>query len=514
MPSPLSASETSSAKHRAQENGDTVMDLHVNKITKGDTTERGAAAVSDCRQDSLNSFSYDGQPTPTGSPREPSPSHHSRPGPVRKNLKEKIHSFFSSQWQQNGGPFLIILSQFFAANMNLSTRLLEIEDDLHPMQILCARMTATVLITFAYMWYRPVRSAPWGPRETRPLLVLRAFSGFVGLYGMWYSIIYLPLAEATVISFLSPNLAGYLCRIFLKEPFTRREQLGSYLALGGVVLVTRPMSLLSSPPEAPATDATSSFVNNNNNDNNNSTMTMYVIRKGLDYVPTVAERLSSVGMGLLGVVGGAVAIASLRCIGPRAHPLISVNYFSLFCSVVSILTLAVAPLLGYGQDAQGQGGLRFALPSGARQCGLLLAVGLAGFGTQFFLATGLSKEKSNRATAMIYTHVLFAAFFDRFIFGQVMGWVSVAGCALVVGSALWVALGNGATDGAKTGRDETRRSDIESSLPSSTRFVVGASALSGGEDVPILANVDGEDVEYLDENGDIDLGLLRPHGSD
>lgn len=457
------------------------------------------------------------------SSRGPSPSPYWRSSShERRTFKEKVHSFFSFQWQQNGGPFLIILSQFFGANMNLSARLLEL-DDLHPMQILCARMVATVLVSFVYMRYRPVPDGPWGSRDIRPLLVLRAFSGFVGLYGMWCSIIYLPLAEATVISFLAPNLAGYLCRIFLREPFTRREQIGSYLALAGVVLITRPISLLSSSsPGAPATDAAASVVDNNNN----TIIAEDVVRRGLEYVPTVAERLSGVGMGLLGVMGGAVAITSLRSIGPRAHPLISVNYFSLFCSVVSISTLAVAPVLGYGQgqedddDAVARGGqLRFAMPSGPRQCGLLLAVGLAGFGTQFFLAAGLSREKSNRATAMIYTHVLFAAFFDRFIFGQVMGWVSVAGCALVVGSALWVALSKGrGVDDGRAMADENGslgRNDLESSLSSSVRVVVGVdAALPGGENVPILADVDGEDAEDLCESGDIDLGILRPQESD
>ena len=51
----------------------------------------------------------------------------------------------------------------------------------------------------------------------------RGLSGFFGIYGMWYSVRYLPLAEATVLSFLAPNVAGYLCARLLGDPFTRRE---------------------------------------------------------------------------------------------------------------------------------------------------------------------------------------------------------------------------------------------------------------------------------------------------
>ena len=49
--------------------------------------------------------------------------------------------------------------------------------------------------------------------------------------------------------------------------------------------------------------------------------------------------------------------------------------------------------------------------------------------------------KSNRATAMVYTQMLFAAGFDRWVFGRTMSGWSVVGCGLIVGSALWAVLG-------------------------------------------------------------------------
>jgi hypothetical protein len=41
---------------------------------------------------------------------------------------------------------------------------------------------------------------------------------------------------------------------------------------------------------------------------------------------------------------------------------------------------------------------------------------------------------------MVYTNMLFAAAFDKWIFGHEMGPMSLAGCGLIVGSALWVAV--------------------------------------------------------------------------
>ena len=59
---------------------------------------------------------------------------------------------------------------------------------------------------------------------------------------------------------------------------------------------------------------------------------------------------------------------------------------------------------------------------------------------QFLLTAGLSGEKSNRAIIMLYTEIIYAVAFDKWIFGNEMKLLSVAGCILIVGSALWVAL--------------------------------------------------------------------------
>lgn len=503
MSSPLHLPQNQHAKQDHSVYEDVDLDLLPNDPQKAGKTRPGVPDLlgsNDFRQLSVSPFSQDGRLTPQGSFRESSPGPGFHPPSRDKGFIGGIRSFFLSQWHHNGGPLLIVLAQFFAACMNLSTRLLELEDGLHPMQILCARMTATIFCCFGYMWYQHVPLAPWGPREIRPLLVLRAFAGFVGLYGMWCSIMYLPLAEATVISFLAPNGAGYLCRIFLKEPFTRREQWASYLALGGVILITRPIALFSSPPDAPAEDIDVIAIAAAALNNTAVAEAAAAGHKGLDYIPTIAERLSGIGMGLLGVIGAATTLTVLRAIGPRAHPLISVNYFSTFCTLVTVLTLSLAPLLDYNQPD-----LHFVLPTSFRQWGLLTVVGLCGFSTQFLLTSGLARERSNRATGMIYTHVLFAAGFDRFVFGHTMGWVSVAGCGMVVGSALWVAVSKRETSSSAKDRGGD---DLEA-----RGRVVGASGMAGGEDVPMLAIADRDEIESND-GVEMEGGLVPSAGDE
>ncbi|KAI1076566.1 hypothetical protein F5B20DRAFT_594025 [Whalleya microplaca] len=405
-----------------------------------------------------------------------------RPGPF---------SLLQSIWANNKAPFLIILSQLFGALMNLLARLLELEGEgegggMHPMQLLFLRMVISVAGSTAYIWWARIPHGVLGRADVRWLLAARGVCGFFGIYGMWYSAMYLPLAEATVITFLSPNIAGYMCHVLIHDPFTRKEQLASFLALAGVVLITRPDSLFSGggAGKVEAAVVVEGVAN--------ATAAAAAGGPSLDHVPTSAERLGAIGMGLLGMLGGAGAITSLRWIGPRAHPLISTNYFSLVALAVTTTTLTLAPALDYGQPE-----LRVVLPGSVRQWVFVLLVVACGVILQVCTAVGLAVERSNRATAMIYTHMLFAAGFDYFVFGHSMGAVSAVGAVVIVGSALWVALtkGEGEGKGALGLGGGERGRDVEGG-----RGGGGGGGEDGGvesESVPMLDDVDIDDGQDL-----------------
>lgn len=234
---------------------------------------------------------------------------------------------------------------------------------------------------------------------------------------------YLPLADATVITFLAPGIAGLVCYFLLKEPFTRTEQLATLVALMGVVLIAQPAALFSkssndedaSSPEAPEAGGTH--------------------LPGLDHEATPEERLVAVGIALLGVCGAAGAFTTLRMIGQRTHPLISVNAFAVISTCICTAVLVAAPLLDLGQPA-----LRWMWPASSKAWFLLLILGALGFVMQYLLTSGLASDKSNRANAMVYTHMLFAVSFDRWVFHHKMNMTSFGGCALILGSAVGVIL--------------------------------------------------------------------------
>ncbi|KAK2002466.1 integral membrane protein DUF6 [Colletotrichum falcatum] len=328
-------------------------------------------------------------------------------------------------WLANKGVALVALSQLFGALMNLTARLLELEGEgMHPLQVLFARQSVTMVCCCAYMYYMKTPDFPLGKKEIRWLLVARGVLGFFGIFGMWYSMMYIPLAEATVITFLAPSVAGFACYLVLREPFTRNEQIGTVIAFFGVVLIAHPTSLFSGASTSTVPEQLGS---------GNATATLAL--PGLDHQTTTAERLTAIGVAILGVFGAAGVFTMIRWIGKRAHPLISVNYFAASSTVVCTIALTAAPLLDIGQPV-----LRWGLPQTGRQWLFMVLLGIFGFVMQFLMTAGLRTDRSNRANAMVYTHMLFAAGFDRFIFGNVMGWMSLAGCGLIIGSALWVVL--------------------------------------------------------------------------
>ncbi|KAF5863867.1 hypothetical protein ETB97_009153 [Aspergillus alliaceus] len=348
-------------------------------------------------------------------------------------------------WLQGKGMILVLLAQFFGASMNVMTQILEIKgrngEGFHPFQILFARMSITVVVSYLYMWYTKVPH-PLGTRPVLHLLLLRAAGGFFGVYGLYYSVQYLPLSEATVLTFLAPILTCYACSLFIpNETFTRKQQLAGVVSLVGVVLIARPLSVFSTSPEA-----------------------------GNGKQPHSADEyqhILAIATALMGVMGASCAYSSIRMIGQRCHPLVSVTYFSLFTTIVSTVAILAMPSIA------------LELPGTLLEWTLLLGLGVCGFLLQFLLTAGLSyappprrsytstgnesdepkasshSSSGSRATSMIYMQMVFALIYDRVIWGSTLSLLSWMGSGLILGSAIYVAVVREAPAAARDDDEET-----------------------------------------------------------
>ncbi len=320
-------------------------------------------------------------------------------------------------------------------------------------------MGITLLLCLFYMWWRGIDSAPFGPKPVRKLLVARGFGGFFGVYGIYYSLQYLPIADATVITFLAPSVACFACSILIEEPFTRMEQIAAGVSLTGVILIARPTSLFQGHTDPIPTASGAA---------DGALLTNATVSADVQQVDGVSatQRLIAVGVALIGVLGAACAYTTIRWIGKRAHPLISVNYFAGWCTFVSLVAVFAIP------------GVGFRLPSSLQEWGYLLFLGICGFAMQIMLTAGLAHEKSSRATNMVYTQMLFALAFDKIVWNSTPGVWSIVGSSLILGSALYVAVNNDPTK-AKKASGEGR----------------------GDEEVGLVAGEDQELEDFTNERG-------------
>ncbi|KAI9928554.1 hypothetical protein MW887_001768 [Aspergillus wentii] len=336
-------------------------------------------------------------------------------------------------WLQGKGMILVIVSQFFGASMNVIAKLLgQNGDGMDPFQILFARMSITVLASFIYMWYAQVPN-PLGTRPVVGLLILRAVGGFFGVYGLYYSVQYLPISEASVLTFLAPILSCYTCSLFIPgERFTGKQQLAAVISLVGVVLIAQPFAFFRSGESA-----------------NTTTEESDTTKK--EYQHTMAVIVS-----LIGVMGASCAYSTIRMIGTRAHPLVSVTYFSAVTAIISLVAMAALPWVP------------FKLPATWIDWVLLAGLGVCGFLLQFWLTAGLAyvppppkggtgssnKSSGSRATSMLYTVMIYAMFYDKVVWGVTLSPVSWVGSALIIGSAISVAMARDDRSGSDGGSAE------------------------------------------------------------
>ncbi|KAH8171222.1 eamA-like transporter family protein [Sarocladium implicatum] len=326
-------------------------------------------------------------------------------------------------YSHNIGLVLIFFAQIFASIMSMTTKLLAtgFETKIHALQIVFVRMLTTTIIGSLWMWYKGVPHFPIGPPGVRGLLVIRGMAGSIGIFGLYYSLSYLDVSEATVITFLVPTLTTFVCWVALNEPFTGAEASAGIIALIGVLFIARPVFLFGSkdsiePQTMSAVPSTEGF---------DIALTGGILPP---VETTPLQRSIAVCCAILGAFCAATAYATIRVIGKRAHSLVSVNYFSVLATLSSFLVIMIHP------------DLHFEAPQGTAQWLLLFSIGLSGFMFQILFTEGLQREKAGRATNLMYTQLIFSLIIDYTIWGVIPPVTSLFGSLLIVGAAVWVSL--------------------------------------------------------------------------
>ena len=282
-----------------------------------------------------------------------------------------------SIWIPAGIRYMIV-AVFFFSLMSLMAKL--VASTIPTGQIVLFRSGVGALL--GYWWVRIVGIPLWGVNKR--LLIFRGLTGFGALMCFFWTLITLPLAEATVLFYTSPCLAAVIAAILLREPLSVPTITGLLACIIGVICVVQPEFIFSGVANE--------------------------------------QHLPSVGVGLLGALLAALAFVSVRKLRRTDHASVIVFYFS-FVSTFACIPFVVADI---------------AAPSPVEFL-MLIGIGVATHIAQIFLTRSLHRAQTAKAMGISYVQILFAAGWGILIFGDFPNVLSVIGMILVAAGSITAA---------------------------------------------------------------------------
>ncbi|KAJ2912279.1 hypothetical protein MD484_g8127, partial [Candolleomyces efflorescens] len=340
----------------------------------------------------------------------------------------------TSFFKDNAGLFLVASAQALFSLLNMSVKQLSsIDPPVSAIQVVNVGMSITYFCCIVYMcvsvmsasldnsdpidriWAK-VPDPLFGPKGVRLLLAYRGILGFSGLFAIYYSLEYLSLSDATVLTFLVPMFTTVSGALFLGETFSVKQALATAVSMIGVILIARPVSLFGEPAGNP--------------------LNLLGIGDEFDLLAagpkavTPSERMFAVGVALCGVLGATGAYTILRAIGRRAHPLHPLVSFSSQCVIISTIIIIAS-------------GEKLFVPTTVEALAMFSFIGVFGFFAQTLLTMGLQRETASRGSMAVYTQIVFATIFERIFFNAVPPLLSAIGIVLILSSATYTALSKG-----------------------------------------------------------------------
>ncbi|MDA0651642.1 MAG: DMT family transporter [Proteobacteria bacterium] len=248
------------------------------------------------------------------------------------------------------------------------------------LQIIFIRAVISVILSLADI--RRVRAHPLGHR--RWLLLARGVTGFIALTSVFFAIIHLPIAAATMLHYMHPVFTALLAFIFLMERPTPATLICIALSLTGLGFMVAPLWL-----------------------SDGST--------NLAFWPVMA--------GLGGALGSGIAYTLVRKLVATEHPSVIVLYFPLVC-IPGTLLLGATDFIW--PDAMGWS--------------VLVGVGCFTQLGQLTLTKAMQRDSASRATSLSYIQIVFAALLGWLFFAEVPAVATLWGGALILLGAMVSAL--------------------------------------------------------------------------
>ena len=274
------------------------------------------------------------------------------------------------------GILFLITSAFFFALMAVFVKL---AGDIHFIQKAFFRNAVAFIIALGGT-IKDVRlngkEAVAIPKGALLYLFLRAIAGSVGVFGNFYAIDRIVLADAAILNKMAPFFTILFCYIILKEKIKPVPMICIIIAFLGSILIVKP-----------------SF---------NFTQML----------PTLAAFMGGVGAGL-----AYASIRKLSYLGCNGK--IIILFFSAFSMLLSVpyLITSFNPMTGY-------------------QVLMLCCAGACAAGGQFSVTAAYYHAPANKISIYDYSQVLFSTMFGFSFFGQIPDWMSLIGYFIIISMAI------------------------------------------------------------------------------
>jgi drug/metabolite transporter (DMT)-like permease len=271
--------------------------------------------------------------------------------------------------------FMLTATAFIAATMVLAKSLgtETLGPPLHPLQISHGRfLFAFMAIASAAAVLRPKISRP-----NLPLHIGRTLFGWAGVTLMFAAVAFIPLSDATAISFLNPVFGMLLAIPLLGETVGRWRWFAAFTALLGALILLRPG-------------------------------------------PESFQLAGLLALGAAIVMGmELIFIKKLANREPAFQILLINNTIGLLIATIAVLPVWTMPTLA--------------------QWGALAALGVLMASAQTCFVNAMARADASFITPFSYVTLIFATLYDLVIFDVWPDWISVLGALIILSGALLLA---------------------------------------------------------------------------
>ncbi|KAH9421937.1 hypothetical protein DERP_002227 [Dermatophagoides pteronyssinus] len=285
--------------------------------------------------------------------------------------------------------FGLIMSMLSVVCYSLASLIVKILTEYHALEILGIRSVFQLIFYLSTTLY--FRLPIFGLPGHRLDLSLRAIFGAIAAITIYMSYRLIPLADASTIQFSAPVLVFVLAYFILGEPMTCCHILIGFVALIGVVFVSKPKFILQF------------------------------------FDPSILEKVNYQGILLAIVAAISTAFSMIMLRKLKQTPVhIVVLWFSTVTIVSAFSTL---PFIS-----------EFILPQDLRSWLWLLAIGFCGIGDQLFMTLAFKYESAGIVSVSRTMTIVLAFIWDTVILDVIVHWTSILGSILVIFSVIMLAI--------------------------------------------------------------------------